>query len=68
MASFHKLKNGVFAVDIYGFGRIRLGKTKSIASFDYAMLERLEASRKSGRDPDLKVRSWLRQWRSRRDH
>ena len=48
----------VWAVDVYGRGRVRLGRNAKDAATCLSMIERLEVAAKYGTDPDPAVLAW----------
>jgi len=59
MASLFRLGDR-WVCDLYGLGRVRLGKNKSDAAHHYRYIEKIEQAGKSGLPPEPAAVDWLR--------
>ena len=58
MASLYQ-RNGRWLIDIYGFGRVRVGKNKQEASNAHRFIQKIEDAKKFGFEIDAPTKFWL---------
>ena len=59
MATLYKNPKGRWQIDVYGYGRVRLGKRKPEASAIYSMIQSIEESNRLGQPLPPIVGQWL---------